>query len=298
MSEFNPLALRRLLLLHQFPMFVAAELGTLALLAENVFEQTFRAGMTIATVDTRPSGIHFIISGSVARAGYATLGPRTVLSALEVFARRDIAVTATAVVETHTLKVQPDDLTDLLEDNFWLMQTALRDLAARLAPRVAPGSGSSIGLAPSTGLGLVERLILLRAQPAFAGVRLEALTELANAAEERHWTAGTIAARAGDPATAATIVASGALRSGIHEIGPGQAFGALETLGEVAYASTIVASTDVYALAFSAATIYDVLEDHADFGRAMIATFAQALLATPRVASREAQAHPLHPLRS
>jgi CRP-like cAMP-binding protein len=284
MPDFNPHSLRRILLLRHFPMLGSAELGELAMVAENVVEKTFPIGSTMAAEGRQPSAVHFIVSGRVGRSGHEPLGPRTVLGALEVFAGCDMHATAVAEAETNTLQLHPTDLAELLEDNFGLMRATVRDLAARLVTQVPPPIGSPIVVVPGTALGLVERLMLLRGQVTFSGVRLEALAALAHASHEVRWRAGEVVARAGEPATGAYIIATGELRTDDARIlKPGHAIGSLETLGEVNHISTIVAETEVHALACSATAIFDVIEDHADFGIAMIASFADALLAVPHV---------------
>jgi len=275
-----------MLLLRQFAMFGSVELGELAMLADNVVEQTFAAGTTIARIATRPTGVHLVVSGNVARAGHESLGPRSVIGALEVFARRDMMTTAIAQTETRTLKVHPTDLAELLEDNFGLMRATVRDLAARLVTHVPPAIGAPIVVVPGAALGLVERLLVLRNQLAFSGVHLEALAALAHNAEEVRWPAGTIVAREGEPPLAAYFVAEGELRVGASGIClPGSAIGALEMLAEVRHAETIVAVTDTRAVAVGASALFDVVEDHTDLGLGMIASFANALLGAQSTAS-------------
>lgn len=282
MPDLVPHALRRILLLRHFPLLETAELGDLALVAENLVDTSFLAGATITRSGARPSAVHLIISGKVVRPGRDPLGPGSVLGALEVFAKRDVATPAVAAAETRTLQLNASDIYELLEDNFGLMRATVRDLAARLVPHVPLALGSPLAVIPGPTLGLVDRMMLLRGQAPFAGVRLEALAALAHGSEEIRWHAGTVVARPGEHANGAYIVATGEVRVGDDRVGPGHAIGALETLGEVRHPRPVVAMTEVRALACSASAIFDVIEDHADFGIAMIATFAEALLAAPR----------------
>ena len=210
-------------------------------------------------------------------------GPREIFGALEVFAGREPATAAIAATETQTLQLSAADLAELLEENFGVLLSVVRELAARMLV-VAKPTARPVAL-PNLGasLGLVERLILLRQQTPFIGARLQGLAMLAHASEEISWAPGAVVARAGTLASGALLVIEGTLREHrrdgtSHELGPGQLIGALETLAGLGHDVTIEAISPVRILRSSNIAIFDALEDHPDMGMSMIATFARTLL--------------------
>jgi nucleotide-binding universal stress UspA family protein len=205
---------------------------------------------------------------------------------LEVLARREPAVAAIAAVETRTLQLSGAELGEVLEDNFGVLLSVLRELAGRVLANPVRPSRHAPRLVSVGSLGLVERLIVLRRQVPFAKARLQALATLAQASEELTLPVGAVLTRAGDPATGAIVIIEGALQGRllggdliVH--GAGDAVGLFETLAGSRYRATIEASTPVRALASSGAALLDVLEDHTDVGLAMLATFASSLLGAP-----------------
>jgi CRP-like cAMP-binding protein len=277
-----------MLRLRQFPLFETVDLDELATIAENLVETTIPAGTVMAAAGTPLRAVHLILDGTIAtRPPGQTWKARQVYGALEVFANRGVTHTAVAETDVHTLQLSSTDIGEVLEDNFGVLTTALRELAGRLLA-VAPPQPRSLGARATGPLGLVERLILLRQQLPFAGARLQALATLAHACDEVTWPAGTVIARAGEPATSAYVIIEGsaiATRDGTsHVLEAGAPIGHLETLAGVQHSATIHTTQPVRALRSGASAILDVLEDHTDVGLAMMATFASALLdATPQL---------------
>jgi CRP-like cAMP-binding protein len=129
----------------------------------------------------------------------------------------------------------------------------------------------------------VERLILLRRLTPFAAARLEPLSLLARSASERSLAAGTVVARCGDRGHRILVVLAGRLRAtspggGTHDLGPGAAIGALETIGAMLHLETIEAIEPARVLEISSERLLDVLEDHADLSLSILTTLARRLL--------------------
>lgn len=277
MPDYNPTVLRRLLVLRQFPLFASVELDELAMVAENVTEVTFAAHDVVVDAVSRVPAIHLILEGRIdERRSY---GPHQIFGALEVFAKRPAAATATAGVATQTLQIAASDFSDILEDNFGLMRLVLRTLADRMIGSDARQRASQVIVPVTRPLGIVERLIVLRQQTPFATARLQSLSILAHIARETAWPAGASLELGGD----ALILHDGQLRETIHEresnhFGPGDAVGLVESLAGRPRERTLEALTPVSALRIPHSAILDVIEDHPDLGFAMIETFAAALL--------------------
>lgn len=289
MPDVNPKLLRRMLALRQFPMFATAELAELATIAENVVETEFRPGAVIAPAAARLPGLHLVLEGRIESG--RSWGPREVFGELEAFAGREHVTAAIAATETQTLQLSSTELAEVLEDNFGILLAVVRDLAARLLAMPRPARTIALPRAEA-GLGLVERLIVLRQLAPFIGARLQGLAMLAHGSEEISWAPGATVARAGDLASGALLVLDGTLRGrtaagATWELARGQAFGALETLAGVGHGATVEAITPVRALYASASAMLDMIEDHPDIGMSMIAAFARNLLDAP---SRDAAA--------
>lgn len=289
MRELNPKSLRRMLRLRQFPLFETADIDELATIAENLIDARIHAGSVIASAGARLHGVQLILDGTIeSRPHGQTWGPSQVFGALEVFANRRVTHTAVAATDLHTLQLSAVEIGEVLEDNFGVLLATLRTLARRVLA-VAPTSSRAARVAPTKApLGLVERLILLRQLLPFTGARLQALTTLAHASDEIIWPAGTAVVQAGDPATSAFAIIEGAAlatRDGSSErLGVGSQVGYLETLAGAQHTTTVEITETARALRSGAPAIFDVLEDHADVGLAMMATFASTLLdAAPRL---------------
>jgi CRP-like cAMP-binding protein len=280
MADVNPKLLRRMLALRQFPMFATAELAELATIAENLVPTRYPAGAVVAPAGARLSGLHLVLEGRIEAS--RSWGPRQIFGALEVLARRDHRAPALAAVETATLQLSEADLVEVLEDNFGVLLAVVRELAARTIAAGLPARPIAVPDG-SAGLGLVERLIVLRQLPPFAGARLQGLAMLAHGSEEIDWAQGAIVARAGELASGSLLVLGGVLQSrgsdgATRELGRGHAFGALETLAGTGHTATLEALTPVRALYSSGTAMLDVLEDHPDIGMSMITAFARGLL--------------------
>lgn len=286
MPDLHPFALRRILTLRQFPVLCDAELGELALFAENVAEVTLPAGTAVATAGSQLTALHLVLDGEITAVGAQRGAWRSgqVFGALEVLAGRGISVDAVTTMETTTLQLLAPDVTEILEDSFGVMRAALRGLAAQA--RMRPARGRRMTPPVARSLGLVERLLVLRQQTAFSGAPLESLVALAHTSEEVALSAGTVMTQAGDAGTSSYVIIDGASRArhvsgAARVLGAGDAVGHLELLGRLPYDETIEVIEPLRALKIEAPILFDVIEDHADFGRAILAALAGQLLDAP-----------------
>ena len=277
-------------MLRQFPILCDAELGELAMFAENVTEVVLPANTIVASAGSRLDALHLVLTGEIATTGRQrrTWGPHQVFGGLEVLANREASQTAVATVATTTLQLLAPDVTEILEDSFGMMLAALRGLAAAYAMRARQRSHACMLCdVPRAGsLGFVERLMLLRRQRAFSDAPLESLVALAHASEEVVLPAGTLVARAGTVGTSSYVIVEGALSAidpsgAAREVGPGEVIGHLEALASQPHEETIEVVEPVRALKVEASRFFDVIEDHTDLGRAILAVLAVGLLARP-----------------
>jgi CRP-like cAMP-binding protein len=300
MSDHDPILLRRLLELRQFPFLAGAELGELAMLAENVIETSYESGAIIAEPPLVDE-IHLILSGRI-DTGSSCHAAHGAFGLLEALARRPLALPAVAAGETRTLRLTASDLREILEDNYGLLLIALRELAAR----TLSGSGGGprgrrlAAAAPMAApLGLVERMIVLRQQIPFAttasaacgplpaglgrSAPLEAIAHLAHTSKETTWPAGSVIARCDEPARQAYFLLDGNVRALPAEhapylLGPGSSIGVLEGLAGVRHTATLEVVSPTRALEIGSSLLFDVVEDHPELGLSIIEALARGLL--------------------
>jgi CRP-like cAMP-binding protein len=291
MPDITPSTLRRILMLRQFPILCDAEIGELAMFAENVTEAVLPANTVVASAGSRLGALHLVLTGEIAtiRGRRRTWGPRQVFGGLQVLASREASQTAMTTVATTTLQLLAPDVTEILEDSFGVMLAALRGLAAAhvTAARQRPRACTVSDRARAEPLGFVERLMLLRQQAAFSRAPLEPLVALAHASDEVELPTGTLVTRAGVTDMSSYVIIEGASSviggSGVpRELGPGHAIGHLEALAGLPHAETIEVVAPMRALKVEASRVFDVIEDHTDFGRAILAVLADGLLAQSR----------------
>lgn len=280
----SPVAIARLLILRQFPGFANAELGELAMIADNVLEATFASGAVVAAEGARAPAIHLVVEGAIV-AGGVVWGPRTLFGALEVISGRAMTAQGVARGPTRTLQLAAADFAELLEDNYGLLSGTRRALARRaLEVSLGPPPWREPAERPGERpLGMVDRLIMLRRSLAFAGGQIQALAALAQAGDEQHWPAGAVIQRAGEPSESSLTIIDGAARArrpdgSTDVLLSGHSLGGLELLAEMPLTRSVEAVTAVRTLRIPGGALFDVLEDHTDFALAMIATFAGALL--------------------
>ncbi|CAN5911682.1 hypothetical protein BH11MYX2_BH11MYX2_01840 [soil metagenome] len=293
---------QRLLTLRKFPGLADAEIGELAIIAENVVEQTFPAGAVVASASRRapgekhpdqlfsPSGpaLHLVISGKLGTASGRTWGPHEVCGALQAMAGRRTTEDIVAQEETQTLRLTAADFREILEDNFGLLSAVRRTLSRELvslSPKPPTQEEAKVLLpevASDAPLGMVERLMVLRKRLAFGKGRIEALAALSQSADEVRVPARTDLATLGELPMAVTIILEGTAQvlrpEGQTVLGPGNSIGAIEALGETPFVASITTLTPVRALRFPCTALLDVLEDHTDLALAMVESLATNLL--------------------
>jgi CRP-like cAMP-binding protein len=258
--------------------------------AENVTEVLLPPNTIVASAGARLGALHLVLTGEIATAGpeRRTWGPSRVFGGLEVLANREARQTARTTIATTTLQLLAPDVTEILDDSSGVMRAALRGLATAhlaVAPRRHPPC-SLPDRSPAGSLGFVERLLLLRQQPAFAAAPLESLAALAHTSEEVVLPAGALVARAGAIETSSYVILEGASAAArasgaARRLGPGDALGHLEALAGQPHRETVEVVEPMRALKVEASRVFDILEDHTDFGRAMLAVLAEGLLAAP-----------------
>lgn len=276
--DLEATVLQRVIALRPFALLRGVELGELATLAQNVVETRLEPGASIVEAGESFTGAHFVVEGAL-ETPTLTTGPGAVVGLLELFANQPARARVRATTATRTLRIDAEDLAEVVEDNFGVLVAALRmvaelDLGSQ-SPRVALPAGAR------ASLGLVERLFVLRSQSVFARARLRGLATLAHASHELVWEHGTVIATPDRPAAGAYMILDGKVAAGAgNELAAGDAFGLRETLAGRAHLTMLEAVGPVRALATPGAMLLDVLEDQTDLGLAILRALARDVLAS------------------
>jgi CRP-like cAMP-binding protein len=228
----------------------------------------------------------FVMSGELrtTREG-PTFGVRSILGAIDSSLGRPHALTATAVTDSHLLRLRAEVWFDLLEDNFEISRNGIRNLARDLhalivevsshgqpadSPRVEPGPPP-----PPEPMNLVDRILVLRRTEPFRWAHMQAITRLAEAAEETRFAPGDEVFEGADAVGAYYVVAAGEVQATRAGSEPMSArFGAF-TL--VCAAASMAGELGLYSARATAPTIvmrlrtediFEVMEEHFDLVRA------------------------------
>jgi CRP-like cAMP-binding protein len=231
--------------------------------------------------------IYFIVSGSVRLVLEGTedwmMNERSVIGVIDANLERPRLRTAVADTDVHLLVLRADDYYEYLEDNFeqtrliaYNLANGLRSFIATLAPtggflepEEEPSSDDARPLTP------VEKILVLRNVPAFRRASIQPLTQLAEVVEEMRI--------APDDAPfqrqlgSLLLVARGLVQVDRAEpklsarFGPRSIVGGFATLGEQKSTLTVRALRPSLLLKLSEERLCDVMEDHFDLSRSILA---------------------------
>jgi CRP-like cAMP-binding protein len=269
--------------------------AALAALAAHALPVRIAAGTRLAT-EGRPSGMSYVVlEGQLAtsRNGrrLGVYGARALVGLLPVLARDTGGFTVDALRDSIALAFRAEDVLEVLEDHFDMMHHVMRSLAheavvVRQVLTVDAGFKGEIATGvdyPTGPLDLVERLLCLRQTFPLGNSHLDALAEIARAAHEVHYPAGTQLWRTGDPAQHLLILVAGVVRgtapSGAEFFfGPRDVVGSLDMVAEVPRWFDAAVETDVVALAHDRDMMADLWEDHPELGLDFLHMFSGTLL--------------------
>lgn len=259
-------------------------------LARAMRDHDFAPGDVIYRAGDRNVELRFVVSGSVElRAEGEDPWPFTapaVIGAIDVAQGRPHARTAVAMSDVHVLALTDADWYEALEDHFefaWQVMGrntgAAREHQLALAPTggfADPLTDTAVGTMERR-LDLVDRTLALRAIRGFSRAPLAPLALLARGAEEIALAPGDRLATEGEPARSFFAVAGGVIRAERREpaitarFGRGSIVGGTAAVGFAEHVYGAVAETAATVLAISHEHFLDVLEDHIDLFRAVLA---------------------------
>lgn len=239
--------------------------------------------------------VYVVVEGELVAEGRGKLlgrfGPRNVVGSLAALARDPRGFDCTAARETIALRVRADDMLEVFEDHFELLQAVMEALARasiEIRRGLLPHAGYDRELSPdpplpSEALDLVERMLSLRRTLAMH-THIDELAELARAAQEVHYRKDAPLWFTQEAAANMLIVVRGSVRAHTQagqsfRFGPGDLVGGLDTLAGTARWYDAVAERHVIALSLDRDTILDLCEDQAELGFDFLRLLAAMLLA-------------------
>lgn len=255
----------------------------------------FRRGQRIFSIGEKSGDVFFLVKGSV-RMVAPGMTPwefeaPAVVGALDSFAGRPRTRDGIATAEVHALALKHTDWLAVLEEHFDFARESMLRLAAALTQmRVAvPGNAGFPPVADdgppttplSTGLGLLDKTMALRAQPVFKGAGVQATLRLVELCTEIDLLPGGELFHEGALSEAVYAIVSGVvdieratppLRASFR---PGSLVAGAAALGAVRHGFTARAPHGAVVLALRKDDIFDVMEDHFEVTRSIIGAINQ-----------------------
>lgn len=219
-----------------------------------------------------------------------TLDAQSALGLLDILADRPRTTTATAVTSVRAMRVAGDDYLDLLGEHFDLVVTkvlGIADHVHEISLSLAPDGGfPPIVLSPLPApaaprpMDLVQKLGVLRASSLFRRANVQSLVRLCALAREVPVEAGGTLFGRGAAVGKFFLVASGVVeaeRQGpaiVARFGRGDLVCGHGALGKADNVYSARACSPVLALSFVEEDFFDVMEEHFELTRSVLAGMA------------------------
>jgi CRP-like cAMP-binding protein len=283
----------RLVAMRSFPGAAELRASELSVLASVARPRRLASGEVLAREGRPLPGISVVLEGEVVVSSLGetieTARAGRVIGLIRALARDPRGLECRACSEALVLQIAIEDLEDVFEEAPVVLARVIAHVARYAlelsvlhesrhpAPRIRAGS------LPARPLDLVERILMLRRCPAFAGASIDAIAALAEVAREARAPAGGALWRLGTEPAALFVIVAGELdvlvASGASAtLRDGDLAGAPEVLAGAAHPSDAVAREPVIALAFARDALLDLREDHTDLGLELLRDASAALV--------------------
>jgi CRP-like cAMP-binding protein len=211
---------------------------------------------------------------------------RSAVGVLDMLQDRPHTRSAVAVTDVHVLAISAEDWLEMLEDNFDATRGAIVGIstnAMTIGKTIGGGAfeepAAAEGALPPDPLNLVERLLVLRDLPAFRATRIQALTSLAEIADEVRLAQGEVLIQEKQPQSSIHFLAHGLVRIASEAPPVSAVFGARSVVaGYAAFAAvsgyTAVAERPSVLLRIDREDFFDVVEDHFEVARSLLGYLA------------------------
>lgn len=281
----------RLLILKKLTLTAGLPAEGLVPLALHATERAFTAGSVAIAEGDPVESLLAVVDGrlDVAADGHAArLGPGEQVGALEVLSGGTSTMTVMAAVDTLALEIPASALFGVYEDHFSILEGTLRGICAGLLEderRLAEAAAAvpALSLDHAHADNLVDRLTVLRQQPAFRECRLDSLARFAAELTTFTSESGARMWSRGDRATWVAILLHGQLQCTTAAFppftqGPGAYVGAVEAFARKERWFDADAVTRVVALRLDIERFVDLLEDDFRLARGVLGSMARGAL--------------------
>jgi CRP-like cAMP-binding protein len=286
----------RVLLLRKTAVVGSLPAAAIGQVAEYARERAFPAGAHLLRAGEPAGALYYVVEGEVSlhRRGHALGVARagSGVGELALLARDPEGLSARAQTDTLTLQLRRESVLEMFDDHFAIFHHVLREMCRQLIRLLRESPKDALRAAPpplavelsETELDLVQRMLYLRQAAPFARSSINALAELSRSVTEVRFEPKTVLWDEGFSSRVLFLVASGTVRCQSSRgfemrVGPGNALGALEALGDVPRWFQAVTETPLVALAGDVDTLLDVFEDNIEMGADYLAMMAQWMLA-------------------
>lgn len=293
----------RYLALRALPALQLLEPEALLPLAESSSFARFRAGSWIAREGEPLPAVYIIVEGRVevridtelgedgesARdTGRLVADPARTVGFVSVLGQDPRGVSAYAHTDVLAMSAPSDVVLDLYESSFALLRNALRNAARaalearrQLPPPIDPDE--EIGEPPSRPLTFVEKILLNRETPLFAGAPIDAVADLAAATEEVRLKAGDLLFELGARADFSFRIHHGRVRCIAERgdsvvVGPGMVLGGLDVAAMLPRSYTAEALTEVVGFRIRSEDFFGMLERHPQLGMKLLSLFSRQII--------------------
>jgi len=286
--------LERLLHLKRVPLLSGLPASEVAALADAAEERFFRSGTILFREGDAATSMHFVVEGALANfrrdVKVEVVGPGAGIGGLAVLAREAMGSKVVAEQDTLTLEIDADAMTEVLEDQFTILQYLLREVNRQALELLRRHRLDPSGVFPeppselvSDALDLVDRLLLLRRMPVFARTSVTALAELARTMASVRFEPDTVLWHEGEPSEGILLLSSGHVQAtgsgGVSfHAGPGFPLGALEAVAQVPRWYEARALSPIVGLQTQTDVLVDLFEDSFDMAMDYLALVAGATL--------------------
>ncbi len=293
----------RILYLKSLPELGELSSEQIARIAGTADEIQFEAGDTVYEPGNVPAFFYVIASGTVnlkrTDGPVQTFGAPESMGFVEMFAEAS-NTGAVAASDMVTLRFSKQDLLEVFEEDFELLQNSIFNMASyqlSLLRQVIGGTRRGdwdqlVEIPEGRPFDLLERLIMIRQGDLFAAVGLEAAVMMATSMKEVRWSAGDVLWEPGDPSGAMFMIVTGEVEAQLEggktfHAGPGYPLGNLESLAHHPRWYRPVAKQDIIAFRADHETFFDVMEDDFEVAEAFLHAMAKGILAAQEAVIRE-----------
>ncbi len=259
-------------------------------LAHRMTEFYIPRGALLYEQGSSSGALYFVVEGAVRQGtqGYTLFVPGDVLGFIDAMIDRPHRYTATVERDAVILRLRTDDWLEYLEDRFDALkgsiESSIRNLGKRPDPRHEPGELSNALLAMGQQIGsssgeFVRRLLALRNCGLLARANIQALAQLVGSAKTEELSEGSERRLHRVPGLWVVVRGRVGFSAGGGETvltyGPGSMLYSVTTLLTLPEEHCLVATENAELLYISTHDLFDVMEDHFDVARSVLAYLAQ-----------------------